>query len=348
MRTAVLAARWIGLYTFFGCVLLALPAAGQEDERSEKTDETGGTEEAEGSAPEPGEPDALSDVPAQPAGSEEQDHQPDEPADSSEENDESEERQNDLRESRYNGPGSPRTERGINIPLARPTRAGALLLVIDHRAGQTFLEDAWTDYLGLDAGALKIGLGIRYGILDDLDVGIYRLNNTIEIFDVYEIDARWRFLNQAEHHLDTALRAGVTWFVQPDMDDAVGFYGQLLADRVFLDQLLLAGGFLFHSESSNDRKSLDDVAYSGALALVIEWRFIDLLALNAEVAVNVLGYGSEWPAFAFALEVITHRHTFALVFSNTQYVTADGIVAGSWRGFEELVFGFQITREINL
>jgi hypothetical protein len=139
----------------------------------------------------------------------------------------------------------------------------------------------------------------------------------------------------------------VTWFVQPDMSDAVGFSGQLLADRVFLDQLLVAAGFLFHSESSNDRKTLDDDAYSGAVAGLLEWRFIDMLALNAEMAANVFGYGSKWPAFAFAFEIVTYRHTFALVFSNTQYVTTDGIVAGSWRGFDELVFGFQITREIN-
>lgn len=325
MKSAVLAARSVAPLIVVVGVLFAYPAAGQGDEPPQEADEA---------IPE-------SDTSDGSDASDESDDSPDE-------SDESEKRSSDLRESRYHGPGSPRTERGVNVPLARPTRAGALLLIIDHRAGQTFLEDAWTDYLGLDAGALKIGLGLRYGIIDDLDVGIYRLNNTIEIFDVYELDARWRFLNHDDHYLDAALRAGVTWFVQPDMDDAVGFYGQLLADRVFFDQLLVGGGFLFHSESSNDRKSLSDDAYSGALALLVEWRFIDLLALNAEIAANVFGYGSKWPAFAFALEVITYRHTFALVFSNTQYVTADGIVAGSWRGFDELVFGFQITREINL
>jgi hypothetical protein len=51
---------------------------------------------------------------------------------------------------------------------------------------------------------------------------------------------------------------------------------------------------------------------------------------------------------ATALKIITNRHTFALIFSNSQYITADGLVANTNRGIHDVILGFTITREFNL
>jgi hypothetical protein len=60
----------------------------------------------------------------------------------------------------------------------------------------------------------------------------------------------------------------------------------------------------------------------------------------------VAGYGARWPAFSSAVSFLTHRHVFSLVLSNTQYLSADGIVASTPYGFRHLVVGFQIQREL--
>jgi hypothetical protein len=245
----------------------------------------------------------------------------------------------------------PRVDRVTNLLTARPIRPGAVLFSIDHRTRQSFLEggeELYRDYLGLDAGGLKIGLAFRFGILDDLDVGLMRLNGTAEAFDSYELDARFRFLRQADHFVDAAVRAGITGFVHPGDIWAVGGFGQLLVDHVFADQLLFSLGVLFHSDSSNDVKSLDDPDWSLGVAAALEWRFLDWLAWTFELGANLAGYGSKWPVAATSIKVLTHRHSFSLVVTNNQYMMADGFVANTWRGAGDLIMGFQITREFNL
>ena len=55
-----------------------------------------------------------------------------------------------------------------------------------------------------------------------------------------------------------------------------------------------------------------------------------------------------WLAFGWssALKFISHQHTFSLIATNTQYTSADGIVAGSDQGPAETIIGFTITRQI--
>lgn len=251
----------------------------------------------------------------------------------------------------FDGDNAIRRDRGVNILTARPLRSQSFQLIIDHRAFENFWagEDAFFNFLGLDGGGLKIGLGLRYGIIDDLDVGFYRLNDAgLDFFDTYEFDARWRFLKQEKHFVDAAVHLAYTWFVQPDTKDASGIGAELFVNRIFFGTLLIGAGFSFHSESSNDEKAQDDKGYSGAVTGVIEWRILRWLGITGEIAARVLGYGSEYPAFSLGLKLLTHRHSFLLLVSNAQYTTTDGIVTNSWRGMADLIFGFQIIREFNL
>jgi hypothetical protein len=257
------------------------------------------------------------------------------------------------------GDAHPRIDRVVNLYLARTTRKRTLQLTVDHRTNQPFTENTWHDYFGFDAGSLKIGLGLRYGILENLDAGFYRLNSATERFDVYQFDARYRLLRQERHHLDLGLRAGVTWFSQEDAEDAVGWLGQLLVDRRFFSRLTFGSGLLFHSDSTNGVKSSADRNWSLAVPVLLDVRILGWLSWNLEVAFNVAGYGtrgkrdaagkelSSWPAFSSAVRFITSRHTFELVLTNNQYTSADGVVANTPRGFDKLIVGFTITRELN-
>jgi hypothetical protein len=253
------------------------------------------------------------------------------------------------------GESYPGIDRGVSLPLPSPVRRGAMVLVVDHRTNKPFTENTWHDYFGFDAGALKIGLGLRFGLLDGLDVGIYRLNSATERFDVYQWDARYRLLRQERHLLDLALVAGLTWFSQQDAEDAVGGLGQLLLARRLWERLTLASGLLFHSDSTNGVKSADDTDWSLAAMLLLDVRVLAWLSWNVEASYGVAGYATRdkagltgWPSFSSSVRFITHRHTFALVLTNNPYTSADGQVCNSPRGFDKLVVGFTITRQWNL
>jgi len=239
-------------------------------------------------------------------------------------------------------------ERGVNSPTAATTQRGQLLVLIMHRARQSFTEDTCRDYFGLDAGGLKIGLGLRYGLIDRMDMGALRLNGTAETFDTYEFDLRYRFLDQEENYLDTAIRSGISWFRQPDEEDAIGSFWQLLATRRCGKRFLFGTGFLYHSDSSGDLKSNDDDDASMAVLGLMEFRLMPWLAWDAELTGNVSGYSETEPAVSSSLKLFTYGHTFSLVVSNTQYVGADGLVTNAWREWNDLILGFNITRQIEL
>ena len=145
------------------------------------------------------------------------------------------------------GTDYPQIDRVVALPLAQVMRRNALLLVVDHRTNQEIADNSWHDFLGLDAGALKIGLELRFGVYDNLDLGLLRLNSASERFDVYQLDAKYHLLHQHRHHVDVALRAGLTWFSQQDADDALGGLAQLLIQRRLVDRLTLVTGLLYHS-----------------------------------------------------------------------------------------------------
>ena len=250
----------------------------------------------------------------------------------------------------WDAPELPSIDRVINIQTAHTTRRHAFFVTIDHRAWQTFTDHPMGDLLGFDVGSVKIGLGLRFGIFDRLDVGVLRLNGTLADFnvDTYDFDGKYHLLRQASHHVDLAVRSGVTWFNMADGPDRSAFFGQVLVNRELGRRVRLGSGLLYHSDSYNDTKLPTDPKHSTAVPATVEVRVLHWLSLNGEVAATVSGYGSEFPAFSASAKVLTHRHTFSLIFSNTQYLGPGGIVTGSARGAGGLIFGFTIARELPL
>ncbi len=248
------------------------------------------------------------------------------------------------------GKGFPVPIRILALQTARTVRKGGFDFVIDHRASQAIYnkdsKHPWADmgnnFLGFD-GPLQVGLGLRYGVIDDLDVGIYRAGTSAT--DTYELDFRYRALSQDVAGIDVGVRGGVTWFSQPNTSDAHGFYGQLLATRLLLNRVLISAAWLYHSNSTNDTKYNQDKAWSTAGAVGVEARLAAPVALDAELVSCVAGYCSKNPAFSAGVKYFTSRHTFALVCGNTQYITADGYLTNTDRQWNKLVIGFNITRE---
>jgi len=248
------------------------------------------------------------------------------------------------------GKGFPERIRILALQTARAVRKGGFDFVIDHRASTPIYNRAggqpWSDMgnnlLGLD-GSIQVGLGLRYGIIEGLDAGIYRAGGSL--VDTYELDVRYQALRQEEVGLDLAGRVGATWFAQRNAEDSSGFYGQLLATRLIANRLLLSVGALYHSNSTNATKYNQDKKYSFGAAAGAELRLAAPVSVDAEVVSCVAGYCSKNPAFSAGLKYFTSRHTFALVCGNTQYITADGYLTNTDTPWKNLVIGFNITRE---
>jgi hypothetical protein len=236
---------------------------------------------------------------------------------------------------------------------AQTTRAKTLNLLVDHRGFEPFQKHAFGDFMGFDAGGLKIGLQLRYGITNHLEIGAQRLSNGGDDYDTYQFDVKYWVLPAAHALVDVAARAGGTWYSSPTGPDSGGAFGQLLVSRSFREHLWLGTGFFYHSNASNDARHAPNgrrpagQAYALAVPAALEVRLQTFLAFDAEASFNVAGYHAKYPVVSAALKFISFRHTFSLVFSNSQYITADGLVANSERGIHELVFGFTITREFN-
>jgi hypothetical protein len=248
----------------------------------------------------------------------------------------------------------PRVERAVNVMNARTTRARALNFLVDHRALQPFQTNAFHDWVGFDFPGLKIGLALRYGILDNLEVGVQRLSNGPDVFDTYQFDAKYWALHADRHLIDLAVRAGGTWFSASQGPDSGGGLAQLIISRSLREYVWLSTGLYYHSNASNQerpglgRERVGGQAYALAIPVALEVRVQTFLAWDAEATFNVAGYHAKYPVLSTAFKIISNRHTFALIMSNSQYIGADGLVANTSRGIHDLIVGFTITREFNL
>lgn len=248
----------------------------------------------------------------------------------------------------------PRIDRAVNLMNARTTRQRALNFIVDHRTFQPVQTDTFHDWAGFDAGLLRIGLALRYGILDNLDVGVLRLSNGPDLFDTYQFDAKVWGLRAERAFVDVALRAGGTWYSSSHGPDSGGGFFQLLASRSLRERLWLATGLMYHSNVSNDRRPglgrerRGGQAYALAIPVALEVRLQPFLAWDAEASFSVAGTNAKYPVLSSAFKIITYRHTFSLLVSNSQYISADGLVADTDRGAHHLIVGFTITREFNL
>lgn len=237
-------------------------------------------------------------------------------------------------------------DRAFAVPLPRTVRRGVLQTVIDHRNSVPVDEEPLHNFFGFDGGSLKIGLGLTYGLTDTADIGVYRLNGTAEAFDTYQFTGRYQALNEGEHEVDLTLLAGLSLFTMADREDASGAVYGVLAGRSLLKRLYLSAGALHHMDSSSEVKTAPDDEESSAVLASVHGRLRSNLALVAEAAAPVGGYDAGNAAWSAGIKFNTHRHTFSLVASNTQYMGLDGIAAGSSSEADDVILGFSITREI--
>ncbi|NKB23196.1 MAG: hypothetical protein GKR87_02145 [Kiritimatiellae bacterium] len=241
-----------------------------------------------------------------------------------------------------------RIERSISLPLPRTLRKGSMQYSIEHRNRTSVDEEPFHNFFGFDAGDVKIGFGLSYGVLNNLDVGVRRLNGTVERFDTYQFSSRLQLLSETTHALDLALLGGSSLYTIRDDTDAWSGFRSLLVGRSFFKRFYFSSGVLYHDNSTAREKTAGDEKDSTAIMGAAILRLTDRLLFSAEWSAPVAGYEASSTAWAGALKFVTHGHTFSLVGANTQYMTLDGLAAGTSFDDDEVVIGFSITREFLL
>jgi hypothetical protein len=257
------------------------------------------------------------------------------------------------------GEAYPEIYRVFDSLTARTVRRGTFNTIINHRSSEGALDAPFDHLLGFDMGGLKVGLGVRYGIMDDWDVAIYRLAPGVNQFAAYEFDTRFRLLKEATHGVDLAVRVGGTWFHAQAAnpvgvvwgDNAGGGFGHVVASRLLADRFFLSLGVLGHSHSTTefaDRKAAGEPKYSIAAQGAAEVRLSDAVAWAAEITGTLAGWHDSVPVITTGPRFYTSGHTFAFVVSNGQGSSVDAIVTNTPRyRLKEWVVGFNITRELS-
>ncbi len=150
-----------------------------------------------------------------------------------------------------------------------------------------------------------------------------------------------------------AVRAGGTWYSAPQGPDSGGAFAQLIVSRSLGQRIWLSSGFYYDSNATNElrpglgQERRGGQAYALAVPAALELRLLTFLAWDAEATFNVAGYHSKYPVVATAFKLISYRHTFALLMSNSPYITVDGLVANTSNGIHNLIVGFTLTREFD-
>lgn len=237
------------------------------------------------------------------------------------------------------------SDRLLNVMLAQTMHPGRLQFNILHRTTVPFTTSPLRDFAGFDNG-LKVGIGLRYGVFDGLDIGFLRVNGILEPFDVYEYDVRVRAVEYKG--FATGVRVGVTTFYEPEFWSS-GWFMQIGMEKRFFDRLLFAINTSYHSDSSYFNKTEDDVDASCNVGGGMEVRINDWVSLNGDILYTLVGFRRKFPVFAAGPKFHSHRHTFAVVMTNSSQMSFDGLLANTQYGeFDEFLLGFNITREFDL
>ena len=236
------------------------------------------------------------------------------------------------------------SDRMFSIRYPKTVTYDTFVFSIDHRAFAPVDEDPFENLLGFDSGNMKIGLGLRFGLFEKMDIGLSRFNGTTETFDVYEFSARFQALSDADSFCDLAVVAGAAWFDDTVDSDEFHAIGEVHAGRSFGNRIYLTAGGIFHSGSSGMTRKPTDDAHSVALALSASLHLNPNLAIGGEASVPIDGFDDGEPFWAIGPRFATWGHTFSLVLSNSQGISTDRLSAGA--SGRDPIFGFTITREM--
>jgi uncharacterized beta barrel domain-containing protein DUF5777 len=234
----------------------------------------------------------------------------------------------------------------VNQPTNLRLPNGSFATNITHRfsrpLGEGDFSDLLADFFGLDTGAI-IGLGLRYGLLDGTQLGVYRTSERHIQFYVNQ-----DLMQQGDRPLSLGLIGSVE-----GLDNFTEIYAPSAA-LVISRRLGTRGAVYLVPTAVANVSYVPGEGDDGVFMLGLGARFVlgKGVALLAEWTPRLSGYDATSPinplelasnAYSFGLEKRVGGHAFQLNFSNTFATTPRTLARGGAPG--EWFIGFNIGRK---
>jgi hypothetical protein len=229
------------------------------------------------------------------------------------------------------------------IDIATPFTSGErwLELLVTHRFNQPFNQGATAHNLfGLDSGA-DVGIGFTYGVLQHLDVSVYRS----AFQEDFELAAKYQLFQQAPGMpLSVGVRAGGDLLGRLNVEDPHRPFAQLLLGR-----RLAPGWNVFVSPTWVRFTPLLSNAWNAPVGITAplpgHW-LLEAEGIAANRALRDVPGASQF-AWHVAFAKPIGWHLFQIIVGNSRATTLDQIVGGDFAGgFAErdLRLGFNLLR----
>lgn len=260
----------------------------------------------------------------------------------------------------------------INVQSTETIHKKELEFRVDHRFGDIAGGSGGIgNFFGLDQST-DIRIGFDYGLSDNLNIGIARAKGATAATQLYELNAKYRFLEQTTNNtipLSIAVFGSgtISGVKASDNPEAATAYGNFNDRITYVSQLIIARKFspvfsfallptYLHRNFTiyGDQNSLFAVGAGGRLKIskrmaVVADYFLPLRDKSKKEYVEQINQQKFYNALGVGLEIETGGHVFHLNFTNATAIQESQFIAettSSWtKG--QYRWGFSISRRFS-
>lgn len=266
---------------------------------------------------------------------------------------------------------------GVLFPKTATIPKGGVYARFSHTSqNQLFTSggaNAFDDMLGLESG-VKVGILFGYGLADNWDVMVQRVNgrsyikdpNTFEdgSYDLWDVMTKYKVLNEDEQGVDASISVGTTIFWQDDDRKEYAGNAALLVEKS-LGRFRAGSGVLYTSKSTFEsafstqsgvmpsKNYVNEFFGSGkigepnhtvAVPVSLSFALGRAAQLFGEVAFPVDGYKTDGgPSMSAGWRYNTPTHAYSIYLSNTANGSYNSTFTGGYKDDRLDLFGFDIS-----
>lgn len=247
-----------------------------------------------------------------------------------------------------------KSTQAFNLHTAEILPSGDLFYGISHRFNGP-VSDGYSTLFGLDNGAI-MRMILAYGLNDNLMFTLGRTNNEANV----DFQIKYKIFHSEFLKLPIMLsiNAGGAYIGKPQVEikkssKEYQYFSSIIFNTILFDNLAI--GFN-PSYNYNTIPHCDCNTYSILLGSYLQYYFNDDMTSIILESINTIdgwrgdGINKKFDTYSLGVEFETGGHFFKLLLSNNNLINQSQIFNGSNNAFtlENLVFGFQITRNFGL
>ena len=243
----------------------------------------------------------------------------------------------------------------LTLPTSHIPAEGTWEVKFTHRFNQSIDQGSFADRLhslfGLDSNA-DVGFGLSYAPHRNVQFSMVRSNTN----DAIETAAKWVVFQQSRAlPFSAALRGGVVYLTERDLEDRASLFGQAIVSRQFGQRAEI---FAMPSIATNAGRAINEAGLSAALfeyAVNVPVGVAVTLTPAVSVVVELTPPNGELPdnleadiGWAVGLKRVIGGHWFELLLTNSSATFADQYLTSTFQGSPldqgDLKIGFNIER----